>query len=97
MLFIFKESIEFGFKNYLQLGPTYQYDVLNDSEIKSIRGDYIIQFMQSEERGRFYRNISEYRVYKTNTIEEFENDKRYKILNLYQICQLLKIEGVFTN
>lgn len=95
--FVFRERIEIGFTNYLQLGPTFQYES-DDSpvDLENV-GECLLTFSQSEEGGRFYQNISEYKIYKIYSNEYLKSLDGLTVLNLYQICQLVKIKGIFTN
>jgi oxidase EvaA len=91
--FIFKERMELGFKNYMQLGPTFQYE--NEIDLKNY--ELLARWKQSEEGGRFYQNISDYKICLTGDINSLKKSDGLHIMNLHQICSLLKIQGIFTN
>ncbi len=97
ILFVFKEISEIGYKNYLQLGPTIRSDESQDYLPNTIDGTLLISFNQSEEGGRFYRNISKYSIYLIYNLEYYEVNDEYYVLNVFEICKLLSIQGVFTN
>ncbi|MFW5804017.1 MAG: NDP-hexose 2,3-dehydratase family protein [bacterium] len=97
MKFVFRERPEIGFTNFIQLAPTIQFDFLETSNNFSVNGKCLIEFYQSEEGGRFFKNISKYSIYEIEKSEIENMPDSFKILDLYQICQLLKIEGIFTN
>lgn len=97
MKFVFKERPEIGFSNYIQLAPTIQFDFLEANNSFSVNGKCLVEFYQSEEGGRFFKNISKYSIYEIDKSEIENMSDSFKILDLYQICQLLKIEGIFSN
>lgn len=93
--FIFNSSYEPGFLNKIQLSPTISEKKENIN--LSDWGSVTQSFQQSEEGGRFFQNITEYVLLEAKNIEVFKAQKKFYILNVYSICQLLKIPGVFTN
>ena len=94
--FIFKERMELGFKNFMQLGPTLQ---VEEGDKINIPDKHVLlaAWKQSEEGGRFYQNISEYKICLIDQVDHFQKSDQYYTLNVFQICKLLKTEGVFTN
>lgn len=97
MQFVFNERVEPGFKNIMQLAPTHQCHYFPGENELSVNGECILSFNQSEEGGRFYHNISEYKICKVSSSEVGNIKGEHRALNLHQICQLLKFEGIFTN
>ncbi|MBU0577753.1 NDP-hexose 2,3-dehydratase family protein [Patescibacteria group bacterium] len=91
--FIFKERMELGFKNYMQLGPTFQVE----GELDLPENEILAEWKQSEEGGRFFQNISKYKICLTNQIDFYKQSDEYYILNVFEICSLLKTQGIFTN
>jgi len=97
ILFVFKEISEIGYKNYLQLGPTIQLDESPNYIPNIIYEKLLISFNQSEEGGRFYQNISKYSIYLIDSLEYYEVNDEFYVLNAFEICKLLSIPGIFTN
>jgi len=97
MKFVFKERPEIGFSNFIQLAPTIQFDFLEGNNNSSVNGKCLFEFYQSEEGGRFFKNVSRYSIYEIEKSEIENMPDSFKILDLHQICQLLKIEGIFSN
>jgi len=97
IFFVFNEISEIGYKNYLQLGPTIQLDESPNYVPNIINGKLLISFNQSEEGGRFYQNITKYSIYLIDSLEYYEVNNEYYVLNVFEICKLLSIPGIFTN
>jgi len=95
--FIFKAKTEIGFANFVQLGPTFQVENEKELNIPLNNSKTLIEFKQSEEGGRFFQNISHYKIALTKDINDYESSDEYYVLNVFQICELLKVEGIFTN
>jgi oxidase EvaA len=93
--FIFRTGYEPGFRNKIQLAPTMS-DTRGNINLMDI-GTVTHKFQQSDEGGRFFQNISEYVLLEVKNVEPFRDCSGYCVLNVFSICQLLKIPGVFTN
>ena len=93
---VLRERYEAGYLNTFQLGPTHQFDDHNQPKIES-SAQVLAQFKQSEEGGRFYKNLSLYSIVILNDLENYKDSEGFYILDLREICSLLEIEGMLTN
>jgi oxidase EvaA len=103
--FLLRASLEIGFRERVQLGPTWQSDDLTggngvaDRIVAAVRhGQQRCSTLQSDEGGRFYRSISRYRIVELDeSVDLGVEPYGYLWLNLGQIYRLLPIQGIFTN
>lgn len=87
--FGFSLQVEPGLYNLIELGPTY----LSDNKSK-LKGKIIIETNQSEEGGRFYYNINNYKII---MVGNGFFPKNLIWLTLSEIQYLLLLDGMFTN
>lgn len=90
--FGFSFQIEPGLHNLIELGPTY----IGDRESRKIEEEIIISSKQSEEGGRFYQNINNYKIVKVNSNKNKDSSSLIW-LTVSEIENLLKLDGIFTN
>ena len=107
--FLFRPSIEIGFREYVQLGATIQHDgFCNQKEL--LKNDYFynlslsptdiikeISCRQSDEGGRFYQSTATYCIKEIKENIKIDNDTSSCWLTLQQMYHLLKIKSIFNN
>lgn len=103
--FLMRASIEAGFRERVQVGPSWQSDDLASGEPPALviaelirRGQERMATMQSDEGGRFFRSVCRYRIVELPPDCEFPGLTQSHVwLTLGQIWRLSNIQGVFTN
>ncbi|MFC1542967.1 NDP-hexose 2,3-dehydratase family protein [Candidatus Neomarinimicrobiota bacterium] len=109
--FLFQGSIEIGFREYVQFGPSIQHDgspsalsaqracdPLLDLALSESDTVEHLSCTQSDEGGRFYQNIANYRIVEVaEDIEVPVQGNTACWMTLGQIATLLRTAGVFTN
>jgi oxidase EvaA len=107
--FLLKGSVEVGFREKVQFGPTVQSPPIKGEEVipqgacrevQAVMDENHIEHvncMLSEEGGRFYQSVSNYRVIEVPERTVLPTDQMYCWATLGQIYGLLKTPGVFTN
>lgn len=100
--FLVSHSVEIGFKEYVQFGPTVQVleggDDENGFDFQEDQVQVVIRCKQSDEGGRFYQSVVEYSIQEINPDVDvpFDGDI-YSWMTLGQIRDLLPVQGNFTN
>lgn len=103
--FLLRASAELGFRERVQIGPTWQSDdqaadpgVIRQVEAAIGRGQERHSTLQSDEGGRFFRSICRYRIVELPGEEAFEvAASHYMWASLGQIYRLARIKGIFSN
>lgn len=103
--FLLRASAELGFRERVQIGPSWQSDdqaadpgVTRQVETAIGRGQERHSTLQSDEGGRFFRSICRYRIVELSDEEAFEvAANHYMWASLGQIYRLARIKGVFSN
>ncbi len=103
--FLMRASVEAGFRERVQLGPTWQSDDLAAGHGAADRIEDAIRqgrerhaALQSDEGGRFFRSICRYRIVELpETMEVDVPESGFLWLTLGQISRLTSVQGVFTN
>ena len=101
--FLISHSIEIGFAECLQFGPSIQQKAQDDPlepDMKFIDSNsmLIVKFSQSDEGGRFYHSIVEYQLKEILVNDPLMlNNSKYCWMTLKQIKELLKVKGMFNN
>lgn len=101
--FLCSHSIEIGFSEFVQFGPSIQLLYENDQldpqlNIENSNVKLISEYKQSDEGGRFYKSIVHYQLKEILLDDPISVDlDRYSWMTLKQIKQLLGTKGNFTN
>jgi oxidase EvaA len=103
--FLLRASVELGFSERVQIGPTWQSDdqaadqvAAGQVDAASGRGTERHSSLQSDEGGRFFHSICRYRIVELPADEVFEMAaSNYLWASLGQIYRLSRIKGVFSN
>jgi len=103
--FLVRASIEAGFRERVQVGPSWQSDDLAGGEpparliAESIRrGRERMATLQSDEGGRFFHSVCRYRIVEVPADRDLPGVMpSHAWLTLGQIWRLSNIQGVFTN
>jgi dTDP-4-dehydro-6-deoxy-alpha-D-glucopyranose 2,3-dehydratase len=103
--FLLRASVEVGFSERVQLGPTWQSDDVTAGNGVADRIEAAFRYaqqrcstLQSDEGGRFYRSVCHYRILELDGTAELDVDAHgYLWLSLGQIYRLVRSQGVFTN
>lgn len=103
--FLLRASAEAGFRERVQLGPTWQSDDLtagNGAAHQILaalqRGHERDSRLQSDEGGRFFRSVSRYRIVELPETEAIDLEASgYLWMDLGQIYRLGGVQGMFTN
>lgn len=103
--FLMRASIEAGFRERVQVGPSWQSDDLAGGEpparliAESIRrGRERMATLQSDEGGRFFHSVCRYRIVEVPADRDLPGVMpSHAWLTLGQISRLSTIQGVFTN
>jgi dTDP-4-dehydro-6-deoxy-alpha-D-glucopyranose 2,3-dehydratase len=100
--FLLNYSLEIGFKEIVQFGPTI--NILEENLVsvpfnfKVKETKKIAEFTQSDEGGRFYHSITKYTLIEVHPNTNFKIDNsKYVWASLNQIFELLPQKGMFTN
>ncbi|MFC1981252.1 NDP-hexose 2,3-dehydratase family protein [Chloroflexota bacterium] len=97
--FLFRPQIEIGLYKAVELGPTMVVEpgeeLPGDTSLNQSGATVIIECLQSDEGGRFYQDITLYRVFDVG--EAYEVPADWQWLTLKQIQILLQRGGCFTN
>jgi oxidase EvaA len=103
--FLFRASAEVGFRERLQLGPTWQSDDPTDGHgwgsrmLAAARGGRERHaVLQSDEGGRFFRAVYRYRIVEIAGDADLDlPPERFLALDLGTVSRLLGRQGVFSN
>lgn len=103
--FLMRASAEAGFRETVQLGPTWQSDDVTagngaaDKVLAALqRGQERDSRLQSDEGGRFFHSVSRYRIVELPETEAIDLEASgYLWMDLGQICRLAGVRGMFTN
>lgn len=103
--FLLRASAEAGFRERVQLGPTWQSDDVTagngaaDKVLAALqRGQERDSRLQSDEGGRFFRSVSRYRIVELPEAEAIDLEASgYVWMDLGQIHRLGGVQGMFTN
>lgn len=103
--FLLRASVETGFRERVQLGPSWQSDDLTVGHGVAERVEAVFQqgrerhsTLQSDEGGRFFRSTCRYRIVELpEAVSQDLAAAGYLWLSLGQIGRLARIQGVFTN
>lgn len=105
MKFLVRASVEIGFKETVQIGPTWQSDDVTGGNgiadtvaelFQSAEERY--STLQSDEGGRFFRSVCRYRILEIPEVAALDiENKGYRWMTLSQIYRLTDTPGVFTN
>lgn len=97
--FLFRPQIEIGLCNSVELGPTMVVEpgeeLPGDTSVNQSGAAVVIECRQSDEGGRFYQDITLYRVLDVG--EAYDVPADWQWLTLRQIQILLEGRGCFTN
>jgi oxidase EvaA len=109
--FLLRPSVEIGFRECVQLGPSFQ---LGDGpsspcgpieswraahEAAQEQSEEILSCLQSDEGGRFHRSVTRYsvRLLRENAPQGVVDDNCDFWVTLSQVQQLLRVQGALTN
>ena len=101
--FLISHSIEIGFAECLQFGPSIQLKDQDDPLepcMKFIDSNSMLisKFSQSDEGGRFYHSIVEYQLKEILANDSLMlNNSKYYWMTLRQVKEILKVKGMFNN
>lgn len=97
--FLLRGSVEIGFSERVQFGPSIQEYCLGNVSPLLGEGEAIVraESRQSDEGGRFDRSIGTYRIVELVEGEPVGRDPLACWATLGQICETLKVPGLFNN